>query len=130
MVNLEMITTTDKGRIAEAAVLFRLALVGLSPLRSVFEGDSYDWLVDNGDRVVKIQVKWALRYRYGQPCVPLTTSKREGRYRYTPRDFDFLVGYELLSDEAHIFTWEDIGDNTSVVAFKPSTREAWHRIRA
>jgi len=38
-------TREDKGRIAEAAVLFRLTLRGMRTFRSVFEGDTADFLV-------------------------------------------------------------------------------------
>jgi len=62
------LTSEHKGRIAEAAVLFRLVVLGYTPLRSVFEGSRSDWLIELEDaRVVRLQVKWAARHRQGPP---------------------------------------------------------------
>src|SRR5258708_5869090 len=42
--NVEALTRSDKGRLAEAAVLFRLSLMGLRPFRAFGDGAREDWL--------------------------------------------------------------------------------------
>jgi len=123
------LTTADKGRIAEAAVLFRLSLLGYSPLRPMFEGAAYDWSVDVGSgRLVRLQVKCAFQGKHGAPLIQLTRSRKVGRKRYSEKDLDFFIGYSLLLDEAHVFSWGDVVEHRSAVAFQASSREAWHKI--
>jgi hypothetical protein len=125
------LTSDQKGRIAETAILLRLVVLGFNPLRSMFEGSRSDWVVEvaNTDRVIRLQVKWASPGKEGRPVVQTTTSRRHGRYSYSPKDFDFLIGYDLRTDTAHVFSWDDIKGRSRSVSVGKASEEAWHKIR-
>lgn len=59
MVNIDELSTESKGRIAEAAVIFRLAVFGYEVLRSTFEGSPVDCFAhrNGSNTVIRIQVK-------------------------------------------------------------------------
>jgi hypothetical protein len=68
----DLLTKHDRARIAEAAVLFRLALHRFKVLRSVFDGHKADWVVETEDgHIYKIQVKCASGGQRGLPLVRL-----------------------------------------------------------
>lgn len=121
----------EKGRIAEAAALLRLTLLGLVPAKPVFDGERSDWLVEiPGTTVVRrIQVKWLKHSHYGQPLCPLTSTGASGRcLHYTPKDFDVLVGYDVNTDTCHVWDWVALGSTATTVAASSSSREAWDRL--
>lgn len=118
----------QRGLIAEAAVLFRLTVNGFLPLRSIFEGHKADWLVDTGKSVFKVQVKCVHRGQHGAPTVSLRTSGNKESYLHT--DFDYLVGYDLFTDVAYVFTWEDVKSCGTSVTVRSELAEAWWKLRA
>lgn len=104
------LTTYQKGSIAEAAVLFRLALHGFRVYGSPFDGGSADWLVENptGKRL-KIQVKSARLDKRGMPMIPLVCSDGRNKFRcYREDELDFIVGYCLFSDTAYVLSLEEV----------------------
>lgn len=121
------LSTEQKGRIAESAILFRLAVLGLPVLRSVFEGHRTDWVVEVDGRFVGLQVKWVQTDPKGARFVPLRSSG--SKVKYTRAAFDFLVGYDLFLDQAFVLSWEDLGDNASAIYVTEATVEAWHKLR-
>ena len=125
----QKLTTTEIGRVAEAAVLFRLSVFGLVPLSSAFEQDSVDLVVKTGNGYAGIQVKTAHRGKHGAPYVALRCSSGRNKFRkYTRSDgIDFFVGYDLYSDTACVWTWAEI-DGKGSQSFTPEAAEAWHKI--
>ncbi|MDA4120232.1 MAG: hypothetical protein OK436_06555 [Thaumarchaeota archaeon] len=72
------LSTARKGQIAEAAVLFRLVLRGLEPIRPIFEGDCVDWFVRAKQKILKLQVKFVSPgNKHGLPLVRITRSNCE-----------------------------------------------------
>jgi hypothetical protein len=116
-----------KGRIAEAAVLFRLALHGFNVWKAQFDGNRADWLVSRADsrRHVLIQVKWARRDQYGRPFFPVTRRCGKRIVNISPADCDFVVGYDLETDTAFVFPVEDIQAKRTK-SCNPKYAEAWH----
>lgn len=126
----KQLSSTTKARVAEAAVTLRLALLGFRVFRSVFEGDRVDCIVLVGQSTVKIQVKWARAPKNGGlPCVRLCCSNGRGKFRrYQEGDFDFLVGYDLYSDTAFVWSWADLRDYETVVTISAEAAERWGKI--
>ena len=58
-----MLTTDEKGAVAEAAVALAAAEAGILVLKPLAEGARYDLAFDLGGRFVRVQCKWASRYR-------------------------------------------------------------------
>jgi len=128
----EKITTERKGRIAESAVALRLTILGLRVFRSVADGDAVDFLVINKKgRVVKLQVKWIRKGRYGRPMISLRHAKGERRIpvRYEPGTFDFIVGYSLEDDKAYVFSSKEVSGLVSMVTVTDSSEEAWYKLK-
>lgn len=125
------LSPSEKGNIAEAAVLFRLTLYGLHVMAPVFDGGRTDWLVQvpSGD-LAKVQVKWASAAGpHGLPNLGLTrTEGHSRRRRYSNKDFDFLVGYHLYTDTAYVFTWEETVKNQSVITIREDVAEDWGKV--
>jgi transposase-like protein len=123
-------TRAEKGRIAEAAVLLRLAILGVPIYGSPFDGDAHDWVVRAGDRFVTIQVKWASSSK-GSPSISLCRADGRKRVRkYTMADgVDFFVGYDLLSDTACIWAQHEVVGRPSV-RFDEQAAEAWSKLLA
>ncbi len=115
-----------KGRVAEAAILFRLVLRGYEPMRSVFEGDVVDWFVRVSDRIVRIQVRWAGRGKHGLPYIDLRR-KGKSRVKYLDGVIDLFVGYDLFTDTAYVFSWTEVQHKTSVTV-SPATAERWDKL--
>lgn len=74
------LTTNEKGAIAEAHIAAAAVELGCVVLRPDQEGRRYDLVIDNGQRLIRVQCKWgALR---GDKVVA-----RTGTSRHTPRGY-------------------------------------------
>lgn len=121
-----------KGKIAEAAILFRLALHGFNAFISVSDGDKADWLVEVPEtgKVVKLQVRSVCSFKHGLPGVLLTcTQGHDKRRRYRRGEFDFIVGYYLFNDTAYVFSFDELARNKTFVAISDEHAERWDRLK-
>jgi len=59
---LSIVTTNQKGAIAETAIVHEAIKLGIDVYRPVMEGGRYDLLLDLDPRLVRVQCKWAARY--------------------------------------------------------------------
>jgi hypothetical protein len=126
------------GRIAEAAILFRLCVHGFDVFGSVFEGHRVDWLVQNpsNKRIIRIQVKATDCYSYGWPHINLrrtisyiSRDRREcENVRYAPGDFDFIVGYDARSDIAYVYSEAEVVGHRRSVTVSPEAAERWDKL--
>jgi PD-(D/E)XK endonuclease len=58
-----MLTTDQKGAIAEAEIAIAAVKLGIGVFRPVVEGERYDLVFDLRPRLVRVQCKWASLYR-------------------------------------------------------------------
>jgi hypothetical protein len=91
-----MLTTDQKGNIAELAVAAEAAKLGVDIYRPVGEGGRYDMIFDVGTRLLRIQCKWAPRH--GDVIVLRCYScRRNGdglqRRKYVEGEIDAFVAY-------------------------------------
>jgi transcriptional regulator with XRE-family HTH domain len=110
LVDEHSFTKQQKGAIAEAAILFRMALFKMQVFGAVFDGAKEDWLVrmTGTHRTAKIQVKCTMYYKYGLPLITLRCADGRGKSRrYKQGEFDFIVGYDLRTDTAYVFSEEE-----------------------
>ena len=56
-----MLSTGQKGAIAEAAVIHAAMKLGIAVWRPVCDGQRYELIFDVGARLVRVQVKWAVQ---------------------------------------------------------------------
>ncbi len=121
-----------KGNIAEAAILFRLALHRFEVFASPFDGDKIDFVVrvPNVPRLLKVQVRWVVQANYGLPLIYLTCADgHRKRRRYQPDEFDFIVGYYLFNDTAYVYSYQEIAQNKVTVAISEDYAECWEKLR-
>lgn len=124
-------STQQKGKIAEAAVTLRCAIYGCGVFVSPFDGDTTDRLVETPDgRLVRLQVRWCGQSaQWGAPKISLVRVNGRGKKsRFEKGDFDFLVGYDFFSDNAYVFSWEEVRRHKSTISVTEGAKEAWHKI--
>ena len=90
-----VLSPNDKGNIAEAKIAAAATRLGIGVLRPTAEHGRYDLAFEVGDRLVRIQCKWARRegaviivnlagYRY--------TARGQVRSKYAQHEIDAVVG--------------------------------------
>lgn len=121
-------TRAQKARISEAAVLVRLAVMGWEVYGSPFDGDKFDWVVDTGLRLVKVQVKTTYLQSMGSPVVRLQCADGRGKSRrYREGELDFVVGYDLFTDTAYVWSWAEVRDHATI-SVTPEAAERWDKL--
>jgi hypothetical protein len=124
----ETLSKERKAQIAESAILFRLALHGFQTAKSMFEGSKTDWLVTvTSGKVVRLQVKWVGTGKHGLPFVSLR--RKHGSERYQPHEIDFLVGYDLYTDTAYVFSMKELSHLKATVAVRDDAAERWDKLK-
>ena len=91
-----VLTTNDKGAIAEAEIFAACIRLGLVVLRPTTEGRRYDLVIDTGPRLLRVQCKWATLCK-DVVAVPTRTSRlTPGGYvrtTYQPEEIDGFAAY-------------------------------------
>jgi len=118
-----------KARIAEAATLLRVVLMGWGVYGSTFDGAKFDWIVNTGERLVRLQVKSMRQGRAGSPYTILRCADGRGKSRkYREGEFDFVVGYDLFADTAYVWSWVEV-EGKATISAHPDAAEAWGKIK-
>ena len=91
-----MLSTDQKGAIAETAIIHAAVKLGIDVYKPVSDGTRYDLIFDTGGRLIRVQCKWARRY--GDVVVVRTYSNRRARQGmirrvYTAREIDAFAVY-------------------------------------
>ena len=126
-------STTIKGSIAEAAILYRLLIHNFSVYYSAFNGGIIDIITYNNKtgKLLKLQVKCAKGNKNSQtPSIPLKKSK--GRYsltNYDSKEIDIIVGYDLYNDTAYVFTWDEIKNLKGAISVTIESKENWKKLQ-
>lgn len=99
-----MLTTNQKGAIAEAEVAAAAIRLGMDVYRPVIEGGRYDLILGVGDELLRTQVKWANREGgvvivRGQTC--RHTPHGYVRTRYSQAEIDGIAGWCPETDECY-----------------------------
>jgi hypothetical protein len=119
------------GKLAEAAILFRLTLHGFRVFRAVADGDRTDFVVLEGERFIKLQVKCVTEQaRGGLPSVKLWHVEGfQKQKRYTEVEVDFIVGYWLYNDTAYVYSMKELEGNLAVKTITSDGAEAWSKLK-
>jgi hypothetical protein len=89
-----------QGELVELRFLSRAAEVGLRVSKPYGDSAPYDFLVESGGTVFKVQVK-STRYREAKCKAFLCTTAGRGR-RYSDDDVDFIAAYVVTDDAWYI----------------------------
>jgi PD-(D/E)XK endonuclease len=91
-----VLTTDQKGAIAETAIAHAAAKLGIDVYKPISEGGRYDLIFDVTGRLLRVQCKWATRY--GDVIAVRTySSRRSGKgflkRAYTGDEVDLIAVY-------------------------------------
>jgi hypothetical protein len=91
-----MLTTDQKGAVAETAIAFAAIKLGIGVYRPLFEGGRYDFIFEVGGELTRVQCKWAPLH--GEVVVVRCYSSRRARAGvirriYEPEEVDVIAAY-------------------------------------
>ena len=127
----EEYTTSQKGKIAESAVIFRLVLRKFEIYKSIFDGDKVDLVIQNpkNSELIKIQVRWAGKCRNGQRTFKLTCSDgRKNSRKYDDNEFDFIIGYSIDTDMCYVYSCNDLHHLKKEATLSKEHSERWDKV--
>jgi hypothetical protein len=102
---LSIVTTDQKGAIAELAIAQAAVRLGIDVYRPLVDGGRYDFIFDVGTQLVRVQCKWAPRH--GEVVVIRCYSSRRNcdgilRRVYLPGEFDAFAAYCSELDQCYL----------------------------
>jgi len=66
----------------------------------------------------------------GSPTVSLKRAHgHSGFVRYKKGEFDFLIGYDLYSDTAYVWSWDELRALKTNVSIAAGAAERWDKLR-
>jgi hypothetical protein len=101
-----VLTTDQKGNIAETSIVAAAIKLGIDVYRPVGEGGRYDMIFEIGSRLVRVQCKWAAQYH--DVLVVRCYSSRRSRggkiicRRYTGEEVDAFAAYCIELDTCYL----------------------------
>jgi prevent-host-death family protein len=112
-----VLTSNDKGNIAEAAITLEAAKLGIDVLKPVAEHGRYDLAFDLGDRILRVQCKWA-RLEGAAVCVNLVgyrlTSGGAVRSKYSADEIDAVAAYCAALDRVYLLPAAEVAGRSAV----------------
>jgi len=125
--------TKEKGELAELAFLHKAASLGFGVARPHGDSERYDFIVDSGERLWRVQVKSIFGLVEG---IYRTRCTHGDKILYTAEEIDFVAVY-IASLKVWYIIPVDCAPASGVLAFYPSGRErgvgrfeafreAWH----
>jgi hypothetical protein len=115
---LDNVRSTDqKGATAETAIVHAAIKLGIDVYRPQMEGGRYDMIFDLGERLVRVQCKWAPRH--GDVIVLRCYSSRRNRDGvvrrvYLEGEIDAFAAYCEELDECYFVPFEHVVARTQV----------------
>jgi hypothetical protein len=128
-------TEKEKGELAELAFLHKAASLGFGVAKPYGDSESYDFILDSGERLWRVQVKSI--YSPAR-CGYRFMAWRTNHQPYSSEDIDFIVGYVVPRKVWYVVPVNHVAAS-AVVTFYPSGcrknagryecyREAWHQM--
>jgi hypothetical protein len=104
-----VLTPSQKGSIAEAAIVAAAIKLGISVFKPINEGLRYDLVFELRERFFRVQCKWIVRRR-DMLVVPFVSRRRcaDGflQKRYTQREVDAFAGYSAELDRCYYLPFD------------------------
>jgi PD-(D/E)XK endonuclease len=107
-----MLTTDQKGAIAETAIAHAATALGIEVYRPIAEGGRFDMIFLLGEELVRVQCKWARRI--GDVVIVRCYSCRRAREGlrkrlYTPDEIDAFAAYSIDTGKCYYLPLATIG---------------------
>jgi hypothetical protein len=112
-----MLTSDQKGAVAETAIVHAAIKLGISVYTPVAEGRRYDMIFELGDRLMRVQCKWAPRH--GDVIVVRcysTRRNRDGLLRrlYSADEIDAFAVYCAELDRCYFLPLDTFGERSAI----------------
>jgi PD-(D/E)XK endonuclease len=129
----------DRGDLGEVAFVLKAMSLGFVVAKPYGHNHPYDFLVQGGSNLWRVQVKTCGYVRNGWYTAAVCHSRNGSRTPYTEAELDFLVVYLMPEEAWYILPVRDIAARYSL-PFRVATashprdphahyREAWHQLR-
>ena len=126
-------TEKEKGELGELAFLHKAASLGFGVAKPYGDSESYDFILDSGERLWRVQVKSIYS---PSRCGYRFMAWRSNHHPYSSEDIDFIVGYVVPRKVWYVVPVNHVAAS-AIVTFYPSGcrkkagryecyREAWH----
>jgi hypothetical protein len=113
-------TRKQRGEMAEAAFLARAAALGLLVSKPWGESSRYDLIVDNGRRLLRVQVKSS--HRAGKDGAYTFHAYGHAMRPYDASEIDLLAAYVVPADAWYLFPVEEFRKYKAMSLFPGSRR--------
>jgi hypothetical protein len=136
--------TKRMGELAELAFMYRAASEGIGVARPYGDSHPYDFLIQHGRRLARVQVKSCFTkkrgYRRTQFQIHVVHALAKTKALYSQEDIDFIAAYiaphqawyvipvEALGKSKTIYLYPG-GKSTQIGAFFETYREAWQLLK-
>jgi hypothetical protein len=127
-------TSKRRGELAELAFLLKAANLGFAVSKPYGDSDRYDFIVDSGTRLFRVQVKSACRLWQGAYFITTQRCCNGVTIPYTAAEIDFLAAYVFPEDAWFVVPVGEFSTKTSIRVFPRERgehgmyaeyREAW-----
>ena len=115
-----------QGEAAESVFLCRAVSLGLTVSKPWGESAKYDFIVDNGSRLVRVQVR-SVSTPYENAFRISTASGNHAKIPYTRKDIDLLAGYVEPHDAWYLIPVEALAPVATIWVFPHRTSRRSHR---
>ena len=133
------LTTKRRGELSELAFVFKAASLGFHVSKPYGDSERYDFILDAGPRLWRIQIKSTTTLMCGLYRINSHRRTSYGTVPYQPSEVDFLIAHVIPEDAWFILPIALIQHRTSVLfpprlhpqqrALFAAYREAWHLLR-
>jgi hypothetical protein len=133
------LTTKRRGELSELAFVFKAASLGFHVSKPYGDSERYDFILDAGHRLWRIQIKSTTTLMCGLYRINARRRTNHGTVPYQPAEVDFLIAHVIPEDAWFILPIALIQHRTSVLfpprchpgqrALFAAYREAWHLLR-
>ena len=123
------------GEICEAAFLHKAESLGFRVAKPWGDSERYDFILDNGERLWRVQVKGTSRLRFRGYDVQPSHRGEFHKAAYTAAEIDFLVAHIIPLDLWYVVPVEVMGPGMTLRLYPEGNcrhprfeqyREAWH----
>ena len=132
-------TTKRRGELAELAFVYKAASLGFGVAKPYGDSERYDFILDSGSKLWRIQVKSTSTLLNGMYHVNSHRRINGGVVPYRPSEVDFMVAYVIPEDAWFIIPIRVAVLRTSLLLSPKGYprgpglyghyREAWHLLR-
>ncbi|MBI1741218.1 MAG: hypothetical protein HY233_04720 [Acidobacteriales bacterium] len=133
------LTTKRRGELSELAFVYKAASLGFHVAKPYGDSERYDFILDAGHRLWRIQVKSTTTLLCGLYRINAHRRTNNGAVPYQPGEIDFLIAHIIPENAWFILPIALIQDRTSVLlaprrhprgpGLFGTYREAWHLLR-